>query len=140
MRNRSFNTLLWIGLTGSFIFGTSFVTDMYQAFRGDHNIWWTNQAMKLSFEKTKDNFELYIGGKLLQKHMRDQTLYSTDSNGKQYPVVSGDISVRLNNWDKVKASILSRTAMSGFAFGITITLLTMGLIQTFQEIKKPRQL
>jgi len=139
MNNRPFNTLLWIGLTGSLIFGTSFIADIYQAFRGDRNIWWTHQAMRLPIEKTKDNFELYIGGKLLQKHLTDQTLYSTDKNGRQYPVVAGDISVRLNNWDRIKASILSRTVMAGFTFGITITLLVMGLIQAFQNRKKTYQ-
>jgi len=137
MIKKQINTLLWIGLIGTLIVGTSFITDIYRAFWGDRSIWWTHQAMRLPLEETRDNLEIYIGGETLRKHLSDRTLFSVDKNGKQYPIVSKDITVRLNNWDKTKASILTNTTISGFAFGVAITLLMMGLIQVFQYRKKP---
>lgn len=135
MKKRA-NTLLWIGLTGTLIIGTSFFSDVYRAFWGDRSMWWTHQATGLPIEKTRDNFELYIGGKLLQKHLSEKTLFSADSNGKQHVVSSEDIRVRLNNWDKTKSSILTNTTMSGVGFGIVITLFVIGLVQHISYGKK----
>ena len=126
-----------MGLTGSLIFGTTFFDNVYQAFRGDQTIWWTPQTMRLPIEETKNNFEIYIGGTSLQKHFSDKTLFSVDKNGKQYPVVSKDITVRLNNWDKTQSSILTITTMSGFTLGVSIALLVIGVIQAFHQGKKP---
>ena len=135
MKNFRNNSLLWMGLTGSLIFGTTFFDNVYQAFRGDQTIWWTPQTMRLPIEETKNNFEIYIGGTSLQKHFSDKTLFSVDKNGKQYPVVSKDITVRLNNWDKTQSSLLTNTTMSGFAFGVSIALLVVGVIQAFHQEK-----
>jgi hypothetical protein len=138
MMTRRINALLWIGIIGTLVIGTNFITDVYRAFRGDHGIWWTPQAMRLPIEETKDNFELYIGGEPLRNYLSNGTLFSVDKNGTQYPVVSKDITVRLNNWDKVRASVLTHSTMSGFAFGVAVTLFVIGLIQVFQHRKKPR--
>lgn len=138
MVNNRINTFFWIGLIGTLLIGTSFITDVYRVFWGDQNIWWTHQAMRLPIDETRDNFELYLGGEPLSKHLSDGTLFSVDKNGKLYPIVFKDITVRLNNWNKVRASILTYTTMSGFAFGVASTLLMIGLIQFFQHGKKPR--
>ena len=137
MLNNRINTILWIGIIATLLIGTSFITDVYRVFWGDKNIWWTHQAMRLPIEETRDTFELYIGGEPLAKHISDGTLFSVDKNGKQYRIVYKDLTVRLNNWNKVKASILTYTTMSGFAFGVACTLLVIGLVQFFQHGKKP---
>ncbi len=139
MMSKRVNALLWIGLTGMLFIGTSFVVDVCRAFWGDQTIWWTHQSMRLPVEKTSDSFELYIGGKLLQKHLSERTLFSVDKNGKQYPVVSEDITVRLNNWDKIKASILATTTMTGFGLGVSTTLFVIGLAQYIACGKKSRE-
>ena len=130
--------LLWIGITGMLIFGSSFAMNIYRAFWGDHTQWWTHQSMRVPIEKTTDNFEVYIGGKLLQKHLMEKTLFSTDNTGKQYPVVAQDITARLNNWAKIKASLLTMTTMSGFGLGVATTLFAMGLVQAVVRGKKSR--
>jgi hypothetical protein len=136
MMNRSINSLLWIGLTGIFLIGSSFVSDLYQAYRGDNSMWWTHNDKRLSLEETRDSFELYISGKLLQKHITDGTLSGADKSGTPYPIASGDIAVRLNNWDKIRTSILSRATVSGFGFGVSVTLAAAGLIQIFRRKEK----
>ncbi|HQN17611.1 MAG TPA: hypothetical protein PKV86_00665 [Syntrophobacteraceae bacterium] len=139
MMGKRVNALLWIGLTGMLLIGTSFVVDVYRAFWGDHTLWWTHQAMRLPVEKTSDVFELYIGGKLLQKHLSERTLLAVDKNGKQYPVVSEDITIRLNNWDKIKSSILATTTMTGFGLGVATALFVIGLARYFAGAKKPSE-
>lgn len=138
MTGKRVNELLWIGITGMLIIGTSFVVDVYRVFWGDHAMWWTHEAMRLPVEKTRDNFELYIGGKLLQKHLSEKTLFSADKNGKRHPVVSEDIAVRLNNWDKIRSSILTTTTMTGFGLGVATTLFAIGLFQYFACGRKSR--
>lgn len=134
--NKRINALLLIGLIGTLTIGTSFVVDVYRAFWGENRIWWTPQALRLPIEETRNHFELYIAGESLRKHLSEGTLFSVDEKGEQYRIVSKDISVRLNNWDKVKASILTNTTMSGFGFGVAITLLVIGLIQVLAKKKK----
>ncbi|MEW6076435.1 MAG: hypothetical protein AB1724_01340 [Thermodesulfobacteriota bacterium] len=133
MAGRSINSVLWIGLTGMFLIGSSFVSDLYQAYRGDNSIWWTHNDMRLPLEETKNNAEVYISGKLLQKHIADGTLTGLDAGGKPYPIASRDVTVRLNNWDKIRASILARTAFTGFGLGVSIALAAAGLIQIFRS-------
>lgn len=132
------NNILLVGLVGMMIVGGMFFTDVYQAFWGDRNIWWTHKDMKLNIEETKDSVELYIEGQLLQKRIAEGTLFSTDKNGKQHTVVAGDITVRLNNWYKIKSSLLANATISGFAFGVVVTLFVVGLlIQIYGRENKP---
>jgi hypothetical protein len=133
MMNKRINPFLLIGLIGTLTIGTSFITNVYRAFWGENGIWWTPQAMRLPIDETKDNFELYIGAEPLRKHLSEGTLFLADENGEQHRIVSGDVSVRLNNWDKVKASILTNATISGFAFGVAVALLMVGLIQVFAQ-------
>jgi len=136
MNNKAIKSLLLIGLIGCFTIGTSFIINIHHAFWGPKNIWWTSPAMKLPIEKTNNYFELFIGGKNLQKHLSEKTLIAVDENGIKYPVVSKDISVRLNNWYKIKSDILTRVIFSGIAFGVAIILLIIGLMQIIIQKKK----
>jgi len=133
MKPKSINPLLLIGLIGFFTIGSSFFVDIYRAFYSDKDIYWTHHEMKLSIEKTKNDFQLLIAGKRLQNHLLDKTIYAVDKNGIHYPVVAKDIAVRLNNWNKVKSKILTKVIFTGFSFGITLTLLIIGLVQTFVQ-------
>ena len=130
------NMLLWMGLTGSLIFGTTFFDNLYRAFWGDQTIWWTHQTMSLPIEETKNDFELYIAGTALNKHLSERTLMMVDKNGKPCPVVVKDITVRRNNWDRTKSSILADTTVIGFIFGASFTMMAIGLFQFFQQRKQ----
>lgn len=136
MNIKSINRLLFIGLIGLFTVGSQFFVDVYSAFYGDKNIYWTHQEMKLPLEKTYNDFQLFIAGNPLQKHLSEKTLFAVDKNGIQYSVVSKDVSVRLNNWNNVKSRILTRAVFTGCAFGIAVTLLIIGLIQTLTQKKR----
>ena len=136
MKTWQINPLVWTGLFGVLTIGTGFFIDLHQAFRGEQNIWWTNRDKGLSIELTQDAFELYVAGMLLQKRLEGRDLFLMDDEGITRPILSKDIIVRLNNWDKRKASLLTHTTMSGFFFGVAFALLVMGLIQVFDDRKK----
>ncbi|MBW2097634.1 MAG: hypothetical protein JRG77_02260 [Deltaproteobacteria bacterium] len=136
MNKPKINPLVLIGLIGMLTIGTNFSTQLYRAFWGNQDIWWTVRTMQLPIEDSKNNFKLFISGKLLQKHLADGSLFALDRNGEQYRVVSKDVTIRLNNWNKVKSSILTNALISGVLFGIVITVLVIGLIQVFGQKKK----
>jgi len=129
MRKTKLNALLIIGIIGVFTIGINFVIQIYRVFGSNQDIWWTATTMPLTIDKTKESFELSINGKTIQKHLADGTLLALNDEGNQQSVVSGDISVRLNNWNKVKASILINALFSGVLFGAGITMFIIGLIQ-----------
>ena len=134
-RKPRINPLLFMGLIGILTIGTHFALDLYRAFWGNQDIWWTPKSMQLSVDESREHFRLYIGGKSLQKHLAEGSLLALDNNAKQYRVVSKDLGIRLNNWYKVKSSILTNAVLSGVAFGIVITVLVIGLIQVIGRNK-----
>lgn len=141
---KKMNALLIVGMIGILTIGVNFGVQSKRAFSGDPGIWWTAKTMPLSFEETKNAFELFIDGKLLQRHLADGTLMiARGGEGDLDRLASGDIAVRLNNWHKVRASILAQALPSGFLFGVSLTMLTIGLYQvaarkkTDQEGVKP---
>lgn len=126
---KRFNPLLFIGLIGTLTIGIDFVIQLRQAFWGNQDIWWTNQTMQLPITESRDTFELFVNKKLLQTHLDEGTLWAVDEKGEQDRVVAEDVSLRLNNWQKVKASILTHAVISGFACGIVVTCLFLGVLQ-----------
>jgi hypothetical protein len=138
MNKKPINPLLLSGLILLFTIGPIFITNVYRAFGRNQNIWWTPSSLALPAEKTRNDFQLFIGGKLLQKHLSEGTLFVLDKEGEKYPVSSKDVRVRLNNWYKTRSNFLAKAVSTGFAFGIAITLFVVGLIQTFVQKRKPR--
>lgn len=133
---KKMNALLMIGLIGILTIGVNFGVQSKRAFSGDPGIWWTAKTMPLSFEETKNAFELFIDGQLLQRHLADGTLMIAKSDGEHHRLASGDIAVRLNNWHKVRASILAQALPSGFLFGVSLTMLIIGLYQVMAGKKR----
>lgn len=135
---KQINSLLVTGLIGAVIFGAGFVSTIYRSFWGEEDIWWTPMEMALSIEETSNSFEMYIAGELLQKRLSEGTLLGIDKDGIKYPVVSKDISIRLNNWNKVRASILVNSILTAFLLGISVTMLVTGLVQVFSNRSKDK--
>ncbi len=131
------NPLLFMGIIGMFTIGANFAMQLYRGFYGNQDIWWTAKTMRLGIEDSEGSFELFIGGKLLQKHLADGSLFAVDSNGEQHRVVAKDLAVRLNNWHKVRCSILANGIVSGIAFGVVVTVLVVGVVQVCGRKRLP---
>jgi len=129
MEKRRINVYLFIGLIGVVTSGSMLFTHLYQAFWGNETIWWTPPQLRLRVEETGDLFQMTIGGKALRKHLSEGTLFAVDPNGDQYCVVSRDVGVRINNWERVKGTILTGALASSFGFGASLAFLLAGLIE-----------
>jgi hypothetical protein len=133
MKQTKLNALLLIGIIGVFTVGSNFSVHMYRAFGGDQDIWWTARTMPLSVDEIKDSFELFIDNKSIHKHLSDGTLQVLLKNGNHKRIVSSDINFRINNWSKVKSSILTNSLLPCFLFSASLTMLVIGLIQVFSK-------
>jgi hypothetical protein len=129
------NALLIIGIIGTAVTGFQFATQYGQAMCGNKDIWWTPASLALHLAETKNEFQISIGGELLQGHIDRGSLSATDKDGKQYRVVSEDIKIRLNNWSKTKASILTNAVISAFALGASLVFLILGIAQKVAKRK-----
>lgn len=137
MKKKTINPMLLIGLiglVGVVTIGNNLYADLMLVFYGDHDIYWTHKDMPLPLEKTGNSFKVYVGEKPLQDHLNGKTFFAADGELVPYPVASRDVTVRMNNWPSVKAEILTKTTLTGFAFGINLTLMIVGLVQTCQQI------
>ena len=130
---RRMNALLIIGITGFFVLGSHFGVQYWRAMWGNDSIWWTPKAMAVSLDETRRYFQMFISGESLQSHLKRTSLTATQRNGEAYRVVPEDIKVRLNNWYKVKASLLHGAVFSAFMLGVSVTCLVLGLAQ----LRKP---
>ncbi len=133
---RFINPLLFIGMIGVVTIGSSLYADLMQVFYGEQGIYWTHKDMPLPLEKTGENFQVFIGGKPLQDHLDEKTFFAADGELVPYPVASRDVTVRVNNWPSVKTRILTKTTLTGFAFGVNLTLMIVGLVQTCLQRKR----
>jgi len=133
---RKFNEFLIMGLTGTIIFGSFFTGEHLQATAGNKDIWWTPMSMARSLDQTGTEFELYLKGSMLQKHIDKGTLLTVDDKGKSSKVAQDDIKVRLNNWHRIKAEKLNYAVITAFFLGVSIALLSIGLVRFFANKKE----
>ena len=60
------------------------------------------------------------------------------AGGKPYQVAPDDVTVRLNNWHKIQASLFHSAIPSAFLLGASITCLAVGLVQWRRRRKESR--
>ncbi|HOG10175.1 MAG TPA: hypothetical protein PLD26_06565 [Smithella sp.] len=126
---RKFNELLIIGLGGTIFFGSFFAGEYLGASESNKDSWWTPMTMALSLDQTRPEFELYLKKELLQKHIEKGTLLVANDGENLSKLVLGDIKIRLNNWNKVKAEKLKYAVITAFFLGASIALLIIGLMR-----------
>ena len=132
---RIINAWLIIGIIGVCVFGSHFGIQYGRAMLGRKDMWWTPKAMALPLEQTRREFELFINNELLQSRIKQGTLLAIDPEGNAYPVVSENVTVRLNNWHKTKASFLHIAVFTALLLGISLTSLIVGAIQYLENSK-----
>ena len=86
-------------------------------------------SMALSLDQTRPEFELYLKKDLLQNHIEKGTLMIANDGENPSKLISGDIKIRLNNWNKVKAEKLKYAVITAFFLGASIALLIIGLMR-----------
>ena len=136
---RNINPVLLVGIIGVCVLGPLFAAQFGRAVWGNRDIWWTPKTLALSLDETQADFQVFVSDAPLQDLVAQGALTTTDSSGKRHQVVAQEISVRLNNWHKVKATFLYSAIFSAFMLGLAVTCLMLGLVQVFAERKKACQ-
>ena len=138
MKN-TWKPFLLIGMIGIFTCGSQFATKYIQAIWGNQNIWWTPMQLALPLDETRNEFAIFISGEPMQKHIDQGTLSAIDQSGQPYRVAADDIKVRINNWNKTKASLLHWSVYIAMALGSCITFFGIGLIQWIVHRRRTSQ-
>lgn len=123
---RQFNPLLLMGFLGTVVMGGSFLLGVYKVYWGSQDIWWTHQDMRFSLEATQGAFEVYLRGEPLQQLLREGRVVAVDRDGQQRVLHVEDVQARLNNWERVRGSILAGTTFTGFLAGMALAVLVIG--------------
>ncbi|MBK1722911.1 hypothetical protein [Thiocystis violacea] len=139
MMTRKINAVLLVGLIGTPIAGSLFGIDYGRAIWGDDQIWWTPKESALSIDQTRASFRIYLEDEPLDDHLARSSLTALGQDGMAYFVTPDLIKVRLNNWDRTKASLLHTAVYSAFALGASLACLVLGLIQFFAEPAVPQR-
>ena len=114
--------LFFSALTGSLLLIPALA--LYRELSGRPDIWWTPLPMALSISESQDRVQIFVRGKPLAALLEARQLSVTDENGSS-PLGAGEIGLRLNNWDRVRADrlpvLLSYAASCGG--GVVLLLL-----------------
>lgn len=132
---KKINSLLLIGIIGTVVFGTQVAVYYGRAIWGNSDMWWTSKSLALSLDETKEQLRLFLGDELLQDHIDRRSLSVIKPNGRTYKVASSDIKIRLNNWQKIKASFLNISVYAAFMLGVSNTCFVLGVFKWIKEGK-----
>lgn len=132
---RKTNGFLIAGIIGVSVVGAHFGIQYGRAVWGNNDMWWTPKSMALPLSQTRNNFEVFVSGDLLQNHLDRKSLSATNPQGERYDLSPDDIEVRLNNWQKVKSSMLHTAVWAAFMLGVSVMSFVVGVKQFISENK-----
>jgi hypothetical protein len=135
---RRLSPLLLAGLIGTAVSGSIFAEQYGAAVWGDQNIWWTPLELALPLAVAAGEFELYLGGELLQRQVEQGALAVKNEQGAMRPVAPAEIKIRLNNWQKIRAERLHGAVFAALSLGISLACLGLGLVQLLREKRRNR--
>jgi hypothetical protein len=114
--------VFFAGMTGALLLIA--FTSLYRELSRPSDIWWTPLAMALSPTTSADRVEIYVRGRPLDAWLSARQLWIGEQSAAS-PLTAGEIVLRFNNWDRVRARgiplLLGYAAMCGA--GITLLLL-----------------
>ena len=95
---------------------------LYGELWGRTDVWWTPPAMALSLADSHDRVEIYARGKPLGALLNAGQLRITDATGSSVLGVA-EITLRFNNWDRVRAARLPPLLVYAAACGAGLVVL-----------------
>jgi len=81
------------------------VVALYSELSKRSDIWWTPPAMAASLTESQDRVQVYVPGKPLDALLNEGKLRITAETGS-HTLGASEISLRLNNWDRVRVTRL----------------------------------
>ena len=99
---------------------------LYREVSQRDDIWWTPHTMLVPLAASKDRVEIYVRGQPLAVLVQAGHLRIGEDRGSI--VAAGDVGLRFNNWDRVRAKRLPLLLV--YAAGCGVTALTLLLVLT----------
>lgn len=113
------------------LFGGLFLTlslfRLYNLWDQPPGIWWTPQHLAVRLETVGDRLEIFVGSTPLQKAISEGRVSLGGKESSGLPVAESDVTVRLNNYDRVRASRVPAFIGFGAGAGAAAVLLLFGL-------------
>ena len=81
------------------------VVALYSELSKRSDIWWTPPALAASLTESQDRVQVYVRGKPLDAVLNEGKLRITEETGS-HTVGASEISLRFNNWDRVRVTRL----------------------------------
>ncbi len=81
------------------------VVALYSELSKRSDIWWTPPALAGSLTESQDRVQVYVRGKPLDALLNEGKLRITEETGS-HTLGASEISLRLNNWDRVRVTRL----------------------------------
>lgn len=91
------------------------------------DIWWTPHAMLVPLGKSSDRVEIYVRGKPVAALLQAGQLRLADDSGSS-TLVTSDVGLRFNNWDRVRVERLPLLLAYAAACGVTACIFLLILI------------
>ncbi len=117
---------VYLLLFGGIFFLTSCIS-LVRFYYVREDIWWTPMTAPLSLEQSRDKIEVYVRGVPLQNALQSGRVQFTGESGSS-SVTTGEIGIRVNNRDRIKAERVPAMVASAAGAGFTGLLVLLGLI------------
>jgi len=121
--NRRINGLTIIGIIMLCVFTAHLLTKLLE--RGD--IWWTPKEMAPSLSECRDRVRVYLRDEPIEDYLEKDSLWVVDKDGSRRKIAQDDIRLRLNNWDRRRASLYGGAILDASAVTAGLMLLVSGL-------------
>jgi hypothetical protein len=82
------------------------------------DIWWTPHTMLVPLTGSADRVEIYARGESLTTLLQAGRLAIVEKGGSS-PLAVGDVGLRFNNWDRVRAARLPMLLVDAAGCGVT---------------------
>ena len=122
-KQNPYNQFLIAGINILAVFGSHLATVIFQS----DDIWWTPTSMKLSIEESKDRVDVFIKDQRLVDILDNGELLFQD-NSETVEINNADVSFRFNNYDKVRASQLTKVGIISAAVMASLMMIAYALV------------
>jgi len=109
------------------IFFVMSVVHLVRFFHQPSDIWWTPTAMRVPLRESRDRAEIYVGGVSLHEQLKAGRLLLAGEQGTA-AVDEAAISLRFNNWDRVRAQQISGLLSYAAGAGAAGVILLFGVL------------